>query len=134
MLTVQLNVGRLIEIRGKGQVSLEDFAAFRGQFTECLMKAGRKIVNVSDLREIGVLSPEVFAALSRLAQTDNAMIERAAYLTLPTSPASMQFYQLIKDLKHPQRGVFQKEPELEQWVSASLSPEERARVREFLGA
>lgn len=134
MLTVQLNVGRLIEIRAKGQVSLEEFTAFRGQFTECLMRAGRKIVNVSDLREIGVLSPDVFAALSRLAQTDNAMIERAAYLTSPTSPASMQFYQLINDLKHPQRGVFQKVSELEDAVRGTLTAEELVRVREFLSA
>ena len=100
--------------------------------TELLMKAGKKIVNVSDLREIGVLGPDVFAALSRMAQTDNAMIERAAYFTSPSSPASMQFYDLIRELKHPQRGVFQKLPDLEKWVAGSLTKEELARAHEFL--
>jgi hypothetical protein len=132
MLTVSLNVGRLIEIRAKGQVSIEDFAGFRSQFTELLMKAGKKIVNVSDLREIDLLPPDVFAALSRMAQTDNAMIERAAYFTSAASAASMQFDQLIRDLKHPQRGVFQRLPELENWVAASLTPEELARAHQFL--
>ena len=132
MLTVSLNVGRLIEIRAQGQVTLEDFTAFRTRFTELLMKAGKKIVNVSDLREIGVLGPDVFAALSRMAQTDNAMIERAAYFTSPSSPASMQFDQLIRDLKHPQRGVFQKVADLENWVAGSLTKEELARAHQFL--
>ena len=62
-LALAVNEGRLVELRGEGHLSISEFNAFRTHFTDTLVKLGRRVVIIADLRRLKVSDPAVYGVL-----------------------------------------------------------------------
>lgn len=95
---------------------------------------GVRVVTAADWRRVKVMSPEGSAYALEMLRHANPHTERSAILYTEGSPtAVMQFYRLLRDADNPNRRMFSDAKEMVDWLGEVLSPEESARLSEFLG-
>lgn len=134
--TIEVRVGRLVEIRVSGYASAADVHAMLRRTKE---RTGASMPNslavtAADWRNCAVLAPDAAEEVGKMLRGANAVTERAALLYSDRSPtAVMQFMRLLADAKNPNRRMFSKPEPMAAWLSEVLSDEEARRLREFLG-
>ena len=131
-LMLAVNEGRLLELRGEGLLSLTEFAAFRTQFTDTLIKIGRRVVIVADLRKLQVNDPAVYESLSRLMKMDSPLVERFSYLLEPGSNLAVNIARVIQEVGNPVRKICSTRAEAIEWLAGFLDGKEKAQLAQFL--
>ena len=131
-LTLAVNEGRLVELRGEGHLSLAEFAAFRTAFTDTLIKLGRRVVIIADLRHLRVTDPAVYDSLGRLMKMDSPLVERFSYLLEPGSLLAQNIARVIQEVGNPVRKICSTPKEAVEWVTGFLDAKEKARLEQFL--
>lgn len=135
MMSADHHVGRIVEARTSGDVSYAEFVAFRSSFLEKLARValGQKAIIVGDLRGTGGVNAEVAPVLMGMLRADNARIDRAAHVVTAGSTFHGQYSAIVGETRNPNRQVFTSPAALIEWLGPELTPEELARLREFLG-
>lgn len=134
MLSVALHVGRLLEVRASGELSLGEFAEFRTAFTLCLAQANTRVLVACDLRKLGpVQRPEVGQAMVRLMHLDNALVDRAAYLLAREGRMADILEERVRAGNNPARQAFREPVAVVGHLRASATPAELHQLAAFLG-
>ncbi|HVJ21601.1 MAG TPA: hypothetical protein VM686_39625 [Polyangiaceae bacterium] len=132
----EVRVGRLLEVRAdRGYLTLDDVEAMRQSLTLAFERIpdNRPAVITADWRRASLMDGEAAQSASAMMVGFNHRIERSAILVSNESPtAVLQFHHLVREAGHPQRRIFHFEDEVVAWLAELLTPEERARLTEFL--
>jgi hypothetical protein len=134
--SIEIHVGRLIEVRTQGFETVEDVRAMQRMAKERAgaLGAGALPVVAADWRQCALLSPNAAEEVLKMFVGANAASERAALLHSERSPTTvMQFLRLIRDSKNPNRRMFSDPLEMASWLAEVLTPSESTRLRDFLG-
>lgn len=132
MLTFELHVGRLCELRMFEDFSVADMPAFRSRMASIFSNHPGKLLFCNDLRRPKRFGPEEERQLTDLLRTDSPRIGRSAFLVTRGTNLALQVLRLISDAEHKGRRVFQERADLELWLGEVLTDEEKARMRLFL--
>jgi hypothetical protein len=137
-VTVESNVGVLIEMRFAGSATLEEIVAFEAKLVSLvrrIVKNGRRPVLCTDIRACLVFRPEVSDRIVKLMQNDNPHIERNAFLGQTSALLSLQVGRFISESgEHGRRRMFADEYQLMAWLSEVTTIAEQARLRAFLNS
>lgn len=134
MLEVKVEVGRFIGVVSSGRITAPEFATLRTQFTQALARVNRRCVLLVDAREVGVLSPDVEAAVGRLMRMDAALMERAVYFVRDTTPARVQLEALATEVKNPARVVLHARQALDAYLRPVLDTAEQRALDAMLAS
>lgn len=136
MISAEHKAGRIVEAHATGDVTYDEFLAFRSAFQGKFAKLplGQKAIVVGDLRGTNALGPEVAPVVLGMLRADNARVERAAHLVTAGSGFHKQYESIVEATKNPNRQVFTDPGSLIAWLAPMLSEPELARLREMLGA
>lgn len=132
-ITMEVRTGRLIELRIRKLTLAEIPLLLR------LMAEGRRrtqnqgIVAITDVRALRTLSPSLFDRTVALLHRNNTGVVRVAVLA-PADDALVgaQLARGLQAAANPNRRAFRDVREAEAWLGEVLTPEERARLTEFL--
>ncbi|MFZ5442285.1 MAG: hypothetical protein ACOZQL_19915 [Myxococcota bacterium] len=131
-LSLSVNEGRLVEIRGRGLLPLAEFTSFRTSFTDTLIRLGRRVAIVADLRGLSVQDPQVYEGLYRLMKMDSPLVDRFSYLLEPGSLLAVNVARVIQQAGNPVRKICSTPTEAADWLSGVLDAREKERLAKFL--
>ena len=131
-LSLAVNEGRLVELRGRGLLQLSEFTAFRTTFTDLLIRIGRRVVIIADLRGLTVQEPAIYEGLSRLMKMDSPLVERFSYLIDPGSLIWVNVARVIQEVGNPVRKICSTHADATGWIAPFLDAKEKARLAQFL--
>ena len=136
MITVQNEIGRLIEVRMAAPYTLDDIkqfiAAFQNAIKGVIAKGYPGFIAVGDMRSSTLFTPEQSEILGNMLQQDNPLVLRSSFL-MPEHPIfGFQVDRLLKDAKHPYRRFFSDIISLTDWMAEVATIPERARLSLFL--
>jgi len=137
MITVECHVGVLIELRFEGAPSLDDVERFKAEtaaiVTERWARYARRVVLCTDLRATQLFAPDVAGRIIELMRSDNPRVERNGVLGNESAIFTLQVQRLLIEARSPgRRKIFTESNELQAWLDESLTPDESARLRDFL--
>src|SRR6188472_1463484 len=126
--TVAMVQGRLLEIRADaGYRNVQDaeqvIRAIQRESVKVPLPA--RTVVVVDWRRCPVMSDDASARWIDLMRS-------AALASQKSSIAVLQFLRMVRESAHPDRRLFFEPEPLIEWLAEVLTPEELARLREFL--
>jgi hypothetical protein len=134
--TCENRVGRLIEVRIElGYRSIADVAEIYlevGRLNAARRKSGPPVIAL-DWRKCSVMAEDAAQHLVAAMRANNARMERSAALLPTHSPVAMlQLLRMLREGKNSSRRGFDEPNEMIAWLSEVLTPNEVARLREFL--
>jgi hypothetical protein len=137
MWSLQLHVGRLIELRIWAPVKVDELDLFGKELmalTGQVLARGQRAVICHDLRELGILAPDVSDWFVRMMERDNPRIERVGILIGQGATHALQIERMIKQAKNATRRIFRDDLSVIAWLSDVLDSAEVAALRQFFGA
>jgi hypothetical protein len=135
--SVAINVGRLLEIRLEaGFRTISDveevFHALDVLFTKA--PHGRRLVSIADWRDCQVMDEQSAKRFALGMERNNPRVERsAALIASGSSIVALQFGRLVRETNFKDRRLFVQPDPLLAWLDEVLEPDERTRLRAFLG-
>lgn len=132
MISVEMRVGRFVEIRGSGKVTVEEMSIFRNQLFSLMVRAGRPIVACVDMRGLEPFDDMVASMFVGLMRGDNPHVERSAHLSEIGSAYHEQAREMIQQARNPSRQLFDLLAPLTRWLGEVLTAPEEMRLRAFL--
>jgi stage II sporulation SpoAA-like protein len=131
MFTVEVRVGRLLEIRLVGLITPEDFEQVSERMDALFAKHG-EVVIVADYTHATVFSQEAAAKLLDIFKRAKGRTARSAALVSQSAIFSIQVERLITQAGNPLRRSFHDPFELKAFLGAALTHEEHVRLIQFL--
>jgi len=131
MFSVEVKVGRLLEIRLVAPVTLQDIEQIQERLNQLFDQHG-EVVLVADYTRATVFSPEVAAAVLDVFKRGKGRVARSAALVSQSAIFSLQVERLIAQAGNPMRRSFHDRFELKAFLGAALSHEEHIRLVQFL--
>ena len=90
-------------------------------------------VIAADWRGVGLMAPDTAARASEMLTQTNPRVLRSAILVHEAQPtATLQVHRLVKEAQNENRRMFSKVSEQAAWLAEVLTPEELARLYDFL--
>ncbi len=134
--TAEIRVGRLLEVRiAAGYRTVEDVDALFDTLDAHVAKLppGVRHVTAADWTRCVVMAPRAADRLKQRIASVNASTDRSAVLAVTDLPiAVVQFLRIIREAGNPDRRLFYSASEMIGWLEERLTPEEAARLRQFL--
>ncbi|HEY8207833.1 MAG TPA: hypothetical protein VIG99_10160 [Myxococcaceae bacterium] len=132
MYSVNVKVGRLLEIRLVAPVSIEDIEKGVARIVEFLQKHHpNKLVGVGDFSHATVFPPDVASKVLEQLKVDNPRLERSGILVSQSAFFSLQIEKLLAHAENISRRSFRDPTELKAYLAGLLTQEEQARVSQF---
>jgi len=125
-------VGRLIETRLRGVLTLEDVGVIFERAQAIYAGSIPKFLSVVDLRDTRAQDDEIVQTLLQLIKGANPRIERVGFLVGGDSLLSVQVEAVVLNARHPARRVFRSAQLLIDYLGEVATAPERARLAEFL--
>jgi hypothetical protein len=126
-------VGRLLETRIRGLMAVEDVTKLRDGLYAIIAKQPLLLISAIDLRASATQGRnQIASGLLQLFKDTNDRIERTGILVGPDPLMPIQVESILVQAKHPGRRAFHDPEALIAYLSELSSPEETARLREFL--
>ena len=132
MVTVENRIGRLIEVRQTGKVTVEELQESFPIFQRILSSSAERFVMATDWRGMRVLDAKTSEALLGIMRAKNDRIERQMLLMDPSAVMGLQVRRLFKDAGGESRAVFESADLARRWLEPALSPLEVASLKRFL--
>ena len=134
MVTVENRVGRLIEVRQTGKVTVEELQESFPIFQRILSSSTERFVMATDWRGMRVLDAKTSEALLGIMRAKNDRIERQMLVMDPSAVMGLQVRRLFKDAGGETRAVFESADLARGWLEPALTPLEVASLKRFLTA
>jgi hypothetical protein len=135
MISIDIKVGRLIEVRSVQPYTIEEIAVFGRRLAQIMQdrQGAARVVGCLDLRGASVVPAEHTELYTAMFRRDNPQVERTGVL-LPAGQATLtlQIERIVREANNPRRKTFRDIPPLCAYLDEVLSPEEKARMRAFL--
>jgi hypothetical protein len=132
MVTVENRVGRLIEVRQTGKVTVEELQESFPIFQRILSSSAERFVMATDWRGMRVLDAKTSEALLGIMRAKNDRIEQQMLLMDPSAVMGLQVRRLFKDAGGESRAVFESADLARRWLEPVLNPLEVASLKRFL--
>jgi hypothetical protein len=133
MITYELYVGRLVEVRFEASISEEDVSHLVRRAKALAPEMTALAVFCVDVTRCRVLSGQIADAVTKVMRRSNPRIERLGFLLPPEGAvARLQVDRMIRETMHPEMRSFREAGRLLGWLGEVLDPDERARLAEFL--
>jgi len=132
MFSVEVKVGRLLEIRLTAPVTLQDVQTAYDTIGQLFRKHHVKLVSAADLTHATVFSPDVASKVLEAFKGDNPRLERSGILVSNSAIFSLQIERLIAQANNPQRRCFHDAFEMKTFLGTLLTHEEHVRLAQFL--
>jgi len=132
MFSVEVNAGRLLEIRLIAPVSVEDILITGERLVQLFQKHPGKLVSAGDITRATVFPPDVAAKVLEVFRVDNPRLERSAILVSSSAVFGLQIERLISQAENPARRCFHDPFELKAFLGTLLTREEHGRLAQFL--
>jgi hypothetical protein len=132
MYTVEIRVGRLLEMRMESPLELEDVQRFKAVVSQRVLEATRPLLCCTDLRHARIFSPDAAAELTGMMKLDNPRVKRNAILVGESALFSMQIERMVREAGSQSRRTFRDQSEAQLWLREHLDAEERWRLAEFM--
>jgi hypothetical protein len=133
MIAVEINEGRLLEIRLASPVTAEEAEAFAAQAELLSEMAGERFVIAVDASAVSVLQPEIADAIIEVMRRAAPKTERQGFLIAERAITRLQLERMIRSAAGALRRGFSEPGALAAWLGEALVPAERDRLRAFLG-
>jgi hypothetical protein len=134
MVTVENRIGRLIEVRQTGKVTIEELQESFPAFQRILSSSPQRFVMATDWRGMRVLDAKTSEALLGIMRSKNDRIERQMLVMDPSAVMGLQVRRLFKDAGGETRAVFESADLARGWLEPALTPLEVASLKRFLTA
>jgi len=134
MHTVRNQVGRLVEVRVASPLSLGEVDEFRREHHAAIRDLPDRYVGAVDLRHADVFPVDVAQRLIALLSGTAPLVERTGFLIGESAIFSLQIERILRNSASPNRKAFREPEPLRAFLGEVLTPLERARLDEFLGA
>ena len=134
MVTVENRIGRLIEGRQTGKVTIEELQESFPVFQRILSSSPQRYVMATDWRGMRVLDAKTSEALLGIMRSKNDRIERQMLVMDPSAVMGLQVRRLFKDAGGETRAVFESADLARGWLEPALTPLEVASLKRFLTA
>ena len=131
MFSIEVKVGRLLEIRLMAPVTIQDIELGSQRLVQIFRQHPGKLVGVGDFSKATVFSPEVADRMIEVMKTDNPGLERSGILVSESAIFSLQLERLISHAANPRRRCFRDPFELKAFVGGILNHEEHLRLAQF---
>jgi hypothetical protein len=132
MFSIDVKVGRLLEIRLIAPVTLEDIELGMARLGQLFRMRRDKLVGVGDFSRATVFPPDVAAKLLEALKADNPRIERSGILVSNSAIFGLQLERLIAHAENIHRRAFHDPFELKAFLGGLLTTEEHGRLAQFL--
>ena len=134
MVTLENRIGRLIEVRQTGKVTIEELQESFPVFQRILSSSPQRYVMATDWRGMRVLDAKTSEALLGIMRSKNDRIERQMLVMDPSAVMGLQVRRLFKDAGGETRAVFESADLARGWLEPALTPLEVASLKRFLTA
>ncbi|HYV49466.1 MAG TPA: hypothetical protein VFA20_31625 [Myxococcaceae bacterium] len=132
MFSVEVNVGRLLEIRLAAPITLEDLQGMGQALGEIFHKHQGRLVSAADATRAAIVSTDVGARVVDVFRTDNPRIERSGILINQSATFGLQIERLVAKAENKARRCFHDAFELKAFLGTLLTRAEHARLAQFL--
>jgi hypothetical protein len=133
MMRVQMQVGRLLEVRAVLPIKLEEIPSITKSMKDIFERTTDQVVAILDARTYGVEPPEAAEHFVGSLKRDNPRIERSAFLVEPRQALlGLQLERVIREAQNPRRRLFRSVGDAVAYLEPVLTREERARLDAFL--
>ena len=132
MLSIDVKVGRLLEIRLSAPTSLEELQQGMASLGQLFRMRRDKLVGVGDFSHATVFSPDVASKLLEALKFDNPRIERSGILVSSSAIFGLQLERLIVHAENINRRAFHDPFELKAFLGSLLTHQEHMRMAQFL--
>ena len=132
MFTSEHHVGRLIELRIRSPITVDELQELRASQIRHVLSIDEKFISVTDLRRAFVFPPAIADGFLSLMKQANPRLDRSAFLVSDSATFSLQAERILTELGNPDRRAFREADDLELWLSQVLTDAERRRLRRFL--
>jgi hypothetical protein len=132
MHTVQNVTGRLVEVRVASPLTLEEVQQFVREHQEAVRHIPDRYVGVVDLLHARTFPAEVAESMIKLLSAMADRVERTAFLIGESAVFALQIERVLRAAANPNRKAFRDPGELVPWLAEVLTPDESARLSEFL--
>ena len=133
MFSVNVKVGRLLEIRLVAPVTIGDIEQGGSRLAELLRQYHpNKLVGVGDFSQATVFPQEVATKVLEVLKADNPRIERSGILVSQSAIFSLQIERLLAHAENINRRSFRDPYDLKAFLGNLLTHEEHARLAQFL--
>jgi len=124
--------GRLVEVRVKPPLTLDEIKQFVAEHRATVSRIPDRYVGVVDLHRANVFPPEVADALIQLLSQMADRVERTAFLIGESAVFALQIERVIRNAANPNRKSFREPGPLKEWLGEILNASERSRLDGFL--
>jgi hypothetical protein len=133
MITMGTQVGRLLEIRLSGMVTLEEVQDFVQRSEKNPHLLPRPYLICTDVRKVKWLSPQFADMISNIMSQHNDVVERQAIIIDEGNAVGiMQLKRIIRDAGSSARRHFFDEQEMIDWLGEVMNKKEKLRLIDFL--
>ncbi|HYV49465.1 MAG TPA: hypothetical protein VFA20_31620 [Myxococcaceae bacterium] len=132
MLSIDVKVGRLLEIRFVAPITLEELEAGMTRLAQLFRVRRDKLVGVGDFSRATVFAPDVANKLLEVLKFDNPRIERSGILVSASAIFSLQLERLLAHAENINRRTFRDPFELKTFLGGLLTHGEHGRLAQFL--
>jgi hypothetical protein len=133
MISVEHRLGKLVEIKFTPPVTMGDLEGFARDVNAATTGLA-KVVFLVDFTGLHVLPEQEAQLMTSIMRTDNARVERSAYLLPLSAVAALQTERMIREAGNPMRRAFHVARKLLDWVGPSLDAAEQAAAQAFFAA
>lgn len=133
MFTIEHHVGRLLEARPVSPLTNEEIEQADATMGRCVEAAGGKVIICGDYRWLTILPAKQATSFVDLFRRYNQYILFSAILVDANSAVSvLQMERVIREAASPARQCFRSVENAREWLEPYLTPEELARLVQFL--
>lgn len=132
MLSIDVKVGRLLEIRLSAPTSEEELEQGMARLGQLFRTRRDKLVGVGDFSRATVFPPDVARKLLEALKFDNPRIERSGILVSSSAMFGLQLERLLAHAENINRRAFHDAFELKAFLGSLLTHEEHMRLAQFL--
>lgn len=132
MHRIQNITGRLVEVRVKPPLTLDEVHRFVEEHKATVSRIPDRYVGVVDLHRADVFPAEIAAALIQLLSRMADQVERTAFLIGESAVFALQIERVIRNAASPNRKSFREAGPLKEWLGEVLTENERHRLDAFV--
>jgi hypothetical protein len=130
-VTLKRSVGRLVECRSRGEVSLQTAMELAGQVRSILEPLDGSILAVADGRNTEPFPDPIAQRIRGALEQLNPMVERGAILVGGRPLYDVQIESILVASRHPRERTFREVEELIAFLSETATVEEQRRMVQF---
>jgi hypothetical protein len=132
VVTIENVVGRLVEIRQTGGVSMEEIQQNNPKMQKIISAIGGPVLVAADWRGIRVLSPNVADTLLKIMQSNSPVVERTGVMIDSSAVVGLQLERFFRETKTKHQTACRETAHLEKWFADAMTIPERTRLHRFL--